>query len=110
MPQHRDTRGEANRVTNDPAICERLQAIEEKLDTLGTAAPRWLTISKASDYTSLSEETIRRLLSSGKITAHRVVKGRILIDRQELDNVIQTATKQPRRGRGINLTSNIHQA
>ena len=88
-------------MTNDPAISERLEAIESKLDCLGNSTPRWLTIKGAAAHSSLSEESIRRMLSSGKLAAHRPVKGRILIDKNELDNVISTATKQPRKGRGL---------
>lgn len=61
---------------------------------------QWFTVSGAADYSSLSAESIRRLLSSGKLTAHRPCKGRILISRDELDGLIRTSTVQPRVGRG----------
>lgn len=66
------------------------------------AAPpkRWFGVANGAAYCDLSEESIRRLLSSGKLTAHRPVKGKILIDRNELDSLILGATSTPRTGRG----------
>ena len=84
---------------------EDLRRIEGKLDQLLDAAQagpvRFLTIDAAERYSSLSERSIRRLISSGKLTAHRPVKGRVLVDRGQLDAVILSATSTPRKGRGI---------
>ena len=70
-----------------------MASLGEKLDPLpvplASGSPRWLTIQAAADYCGLSAESIRRLLSARKLTAHRPVKGRILIDRGELDALIQ---------------------
>jgi excisionase family DNA binding protein len=63
--------------------------------------PAWLTVDGSATYASLSTKSIRRLISSGKLTAHRPVRGRVLIDRDELDSVIRSSTQQLRRGRGI---------
>jgi hypothetical protein len=41
------------------------------------------------------------MISSGKLTALRPVKGRIVIDRDELDSVVRASTAAPRKGRGI---------
>jgi excisionase family DNA binding protein len=67
-----------------------------------TSEARYLTIAAAAAYTSLSEDSIRRMLEVGKVTALRPVKGRILIDRQELDAAIRSSTATPRKGRGRN--------
>ena len=77
--------------------------LSEKIDRLiesPTVAPRWLTIATAAVYCDLSEDSIRRLISSGKLAGHRPVKGRVLIDRGELDSFVSTATTVPRKGRG----------
>jgi excisionase family DNA binding protein len=63
--------------------------------------PAWLSVHDAAIYSGLSMKTIRRLLASGKLTAHRPVRGRILICRNELDSLIRSSTQQLRRGRGI---------
>lgn len=65
------------------------------------AERRWFSIERAADYADLSPKSIRRMLASGKLTPHRPCKGKLLIDRLELDNLIQTATADPRKGRGI---------
>ena len=75
-----------------------LESLVEKL--LTKAHPRWLTVEMAASYASLSPESIRRLLTAGQLMAHRPRKGRVLIDREQLDNVISTATSTPRKGRG----------
>jgi excisionase family DNA binding protein len=62
---------------------------------------RFFSIDHAAGYAGLSTKTIRRLLSSGKLRALRPVKGRILIDRDELDALVLSSDQRPRRGRGI---------
>lgn len=64
--------------------------------------PLWLSVSSASAHSSLSEDSIRGLISSGKLTAHRPLKGKILINREELDSLIRSgANRKLRKGRGI---------
>jgi excisionase family DNA binding protein len=81
-----------------------LEDLAERLDalTIAVAAPaqRWLSVSSAGSYSDLSTESIRRLISAGKLIAHRPVRGKILIDKVELDALIAGATKTPRVGRG----------
>ena len=49
--------------------------------------------------------SIRRMLASGKLQAFRPVRGRVLIDREQLDSVITASTSTPRRRRGIRLAT-----
>lgn len=93
--------------TPDPAPeHDLLTRVLERLDKItmllagGTQEQRWLTIEQAANYTGLSEKSMRRLLASGRLTPHRPCRGRILIDRRQLDAVISDATTTPRRGRG----------
>jgi excisionase family DNA binding protein len=67
----------------------------------GLLACRYLSVADAAVYTSLSTDTIRSLLASGKLTGLRPVGGRVLVDRRELDSLLQSSTKRPRRGRGV---------
>lgn len=62
--------------------------------------PRWLALEPAAAYSSLSVKSLRRLVSAGKLQAHRPVRGRIVLDRFELDAYIAGATATPRTGRG----------
>ena len=81
-----------------------LNAILEKLDLLlrqAGPAPRFLSIASAAQFASLSEDSIRRLLERSALTAYRPVKGKVLIDRCELEQLILGSTTTPRTGRGI---------
>jgi excisionase family DNA binding protein len=62
---------------------------------------RWLSVAEAAEYSSLSGDAIRGLLSTGRLTPHRPVPGRVLIDRRQLDALIQSATARPSRRRGV---------
>ena len=48
---------------------------------------RFLSIASAARYADLSVESVRRLIAAGKLTALRPVKGKVLVDRRELDSV-----------------------
>lgn len=82
-----------------------LQAIDEKLNDLlrrSAAAPvRFLTVDGVAAYSGLSTKSIRRLISRGDLVAYRPVRGRLLIDRHQLDAFILGATTRVRAGRGI---------
>lgn len=62
--------------------------------------PRWQTLGVASEYASLSQASLRRLVAAGRLTAHRPVRGRVLLDQVEIDALIGGATAEPRTGRG----------
>ena len=61
---------------------------------------RFLTVKHSAEYSDLSEESLRRLLAAKKLTALRPVRGRVLIDREELDAYIRSCKGTPRKGRG----------
>jgi excisionase family DNA binding protein len=62
--------------------------------------PRWLTTDGAAAYSTMSRNSIRRMIEMGALRAHRPRPGRILIDRHELDAAIQASADGPRSGRG----------
>jgi excisionase family DNA binding protein len=64
------------------------------------AQRRYIGVAEASEYTALSTDAIRGLLASNNLTAYRPVPGRVLIDRRELDALLASSTRRPRRGRG----------
>jgi hypothetical protein len=79
---------------------EELLAASAGGDGAEAVPARWLTVKKAAQHTSLSERSIRRLVSADRVTPRRPVRGVILIDRHELDGVIAASTNEIRRGRG----------
>jgi hypothetical protein len=92
-------------LPSEPAtLGERLDQIEGLLRQLvagaSAAASRWLTIAEGAEYARLSEESIRRLLASRKLTPHYPRPGRILIDKRELDGLIAGSIRRPVGGRG----------
>ena len=62
--------------------------------------PRFLSVERAAAHCDLSPESIRRLLSAGKLTALRPVKGRVLVDRVQLESYVAGSVETLRRGRG----------
>jgi hypothetical protein len=64
-------------------------------------APRFLDVKQSANHVTLSVRSIRNLLASGKLTALRPVKGKILVDRLELENLVASSTARPRTGRGL---------
>ena len=78
------------------AVAEKLA---ERLASL--SAKRYFSVQESATYTGLSVDSIRSLLSSGKLSGYRcAVAGRVLVDRKELDALVQGSTKRPRQGRG----------
>jgi excisionase family DNA binding protein len=79
-----------------------VEQLAEKLAVQLAEQPlrRYLTVRQAADYSSICEDSIRSMIAAGRLTALRPVPGRIVIDRLQLDAVIQASTNQPRRGRG----------
>jgi excisionase family DNA binding protein len=81
-----------------------IERIEQKVDAVLSAVQggpaRFLGIEAAAAYCGLSAKSIRRLIAAGKLTAHRPVRGKVLLDRQQLDALILNSTSTPRTGRG----------
>jgi excisionase family DNA binding protein len=88
-------------VSTAPATIDDLSSkLDALLERLKDGLPRYLTIGGSAAYTSISEESIRRLIAGGKLTALRPVKGRIVIDRFALDAYVLSCDSRPRTGRG----------
>lgn len=64
-----------------------------------TIAPRWLTFQTASPYAGVSEQTLRNWGKAGHIRLVNVTpmggRGRVLIDRLELDAFIESYVGSP---------------
>jgi hypothetical protein len=53
-----------------------------------TLPPRFLSLAAAETYSSLSAETLRRLIRRGLLKAYKPSAGRVVIDRLQLDELI----------------------
>lgn len=83
-------------------IAELIRPIMDELRLLRErqAVPTYMTVREACDYSRLSDDTIRRLIDSGKLDGYRPVGGVILISRRQLDHVITNSQrKKSTRGR-----------
>ena len=83
-----------------PDLHDLAQKLDLLLERTAGTEPRFLTIDAAAVYTGLSQGSIRRLLASRQLTPLRPVRGRIVIDRLELDSYVLGCTARPRSGRG----------
>jgi len=99
MPEPKPSAGGAAAADMDALAEAVAKKVAAQLDAL--AARRYLSVAEAAAYSSLSPDSIRSLLSSGKLTALRPVAGRVVIDKRELDSLIGSSTRAPRRGRGF---------
>ena len=81
------------------ATLDTIAATLGKLLDRSQAPPqRFLRVSQAAEYAGVAVKTIRRLLATGRLHTYRPVRGRVVIDRQELDQLILTsANARPRR-------------
>ncbi len=78
------------------AVRDLMQRIESQRE------PGWLSVDAAARYCSLSPKSIRNLISAGRIVPSRAVRGKVLIDRQQLDAaLIEGCGTRLRKGRGI---------
>lgn len=64
-------------------IAELLQQIDDKISN-NPKQDRWLNISEASDYTSVSSSTLRRNVKDGHLKASRKL-GKLLFKVSELE-------------------------
>ena len=93
-------------IVNMNGILEYLKTIEVKIANAvyrnpSNLEPGFLSLKNASSYADLSEKTLRRFISAGRLQSYRPARGKILVKRKELDALIETSTKQIRKGRGI---------
>jgi hypothetical protein len=90
-------------MLDEVAIRELALAIRDLIDKINTGGwARWLSVEGASQYSSLSDKSIRNLCADGTLNPSRTVRGKLLIDRTELDAALVAGCgKRLRRGRGI---------
>ena len=91
-------------LDSEKEILSLLASLSSKVDLLvdGAQQPakRYLTVANAATYADLSPESIRRLIALRRLTAHRPVRGRVLVDRRELDALILSSNTNQQGGRG----------
>jgi excisionase family DNA binding protein len=92
-------------VPLEPLTPEQIVLVERIADLLaerlaGIPPKRFFGVAEAAAYCGLGPDSIRSLIAGGKLSGHRPVPGRVLIDRRELDSLIASSTAAPRGGRG----------
>ena len=70
------------------------EALREALSSLPTSYPRWLPSKEASRYSGLSEKTLRRLAQEGEIYATSIGGGKLLFDRESIDEFLLKQQKE----------------
>lgn len=90
-------------VTDADAIADLIAAVRSLAERVDAQSwPRWLSVDAAARYTSLSQRSIRYLVAAGRLTPSRAVRGKLLIDRLQLDAALSAECgTRLRRGRGI---------
>lgn len=83
------------------ALIEIKQAVSSLQTEFQAGNQRWIRVPAAAAYASVSERSIRGLIAAGKLKPHRPVRGVVLVDKRELDNLIESSTAGIRKGRGI---------
>ncbi|HUT10739.1 MAG TPA: excisionase family DNA-binding protein [Thermoguttaceae bacterium] len=86
--------------TAEDRLTRIADAVELLTRRLADVGPRFLSVQGAATRASLSTDSIRRLVESGRLTALRPVRGKVLIDARELDALILSSTDRVRNGRG----------
>jgi hypothetical protein len=102
---HVQSNGHAAAATA-PARAQPKKAKKRKKDTSGSSGkPPALQADPATEGRKIAYAgavgDVRLLLSAGKLTPLRPVRGRIVIDRVQIDAFVLSADARPRRGRGI---------
>ncbi len=59
--------------------------IKEAIQEVGTGWPRWMPIKMASNYSGLSERTLRDLARRGIIYATKPGGGKLIFDKESID-------------------------
>lgn len=74
--------------------------VAEVAEATTQPAHRYLTIIEAAAYIRMAEITMRRMIAEGQVTAYRPRRGKIFVDRDELDALMRaSANAQPKRRR-----------
>jgi excisionase family DNA binding protein len=90
-------------MSESQAIVDLVVAVRELTARLDAGLwPRWLSVEAAARYCSLGQKSVRNLIANGKLTPSRAVRGRVLIDRMQLDSVLAAECGRTlRKSRGI---------
>ena len=80
--------------------------IHNRQNKNSATATRWLSLQSASVYAGISSQTLRNWAKAKHITLHNVspmgTRGRVLIDRIELDSFIQQFAGAPSSALAMN--------
>jgi hypothetical protein len=84
------------------AIGDAVGRLLERVDAAPAQWGRFLKLDDAERYSGVSIKTLRRMIAAGKLVPLHPVKGRVVVDRLNLDAaILETAMKRFRNGRGV---------
>jgi len=86
--------------TAEQRLIEISASLELLTRRLSEPGARFLSVKAAAAYASLSADSVRRLIQSGKLNGYKPVSGKVLVDRRELEACILASTGRVRHGRG----------
>ncbi|MFH1213193.1 MAG: helix-turn-helix domain-containing protein [Candidatus Neomarinimicrobiota bacterium] len=69
-------------------LLEKIEILIQKIDSLQTGFPAWLSVKDCARYLSVSESTIRKMVTSGDIPYRRLPTtegGAIRFNRKQID-------------------------
>lgn len=71
------------------ALMGEVRALRAEVATLRGPWPPWMDLETASGYTSLSTKSLRRLIARGELIPRRVVRGKLLLSKKEIDGLMK---------------------
>ena len=95
-----DLAGLADAIASRLDVDALAAALADRIGAAVGAAQRFFSVRQAAEFTGLSTDSIRHMLTGGRLTPLRPVAGRVVIDKKELENVILASTGRPARRRG----------
>ena len=72
-----------------PDIWKALEDLRKELAAQRKPDGRWMDLKQAAEYASLSSKSVRRIVQSGALRAHRPVAQKIIIDKRDLDDYLK---------------------
>ena len=78
------------------------QSVDTALSRILSKPERgYLSLKNGALFCDLSEKTLRRFISAGRLKSYRPARGKVLVKKKELEALIEQSDKPIRTGRGI---------
>jgi hypothetical protein len=70
-------------------VRDELRALRAEVAAQTALWPGWMSLEVAGRYTSLSTKSLRRLVARGDLQPRRVVRGKLLLSKAEIDSLMK---------------------